>query len=404
MHPIFFNMLHTLIIPTRNRQKYAKEAAKYYLKSRRKDIQIIIADNSDDNNLIYEELNEILFDRRLSIIPSQEKILNMRENWERTIEHAKGEWVTFIGDDDALDPNIVDFIEKIMKDKIFSKYESIMWTHINFCWEGVYTDSRRPVAIIPVGEAKIRSMDSKETLNNILNWNRPSRSLGSGASIYHGVWKKSLINKVMNLNNGKLFKYDNAVDYESGYNALWLTDKFIYIDRPFSILGACKESNSASMLNLDIAEKKRLDHVKEGHSNIYGFKEGERFPWSLAITIAHFNHYWANNLNIKYEKNIFNFIKGVESEVHNIEPRFFEKYKVEILEYLNNYGYKDYIEHFDPKPRAIHRIGWSGIIGNKIYIDTTNIANGILDFAPIAFSLVCPWQRVGENFAIEAYA
>jgi glycosyltransferase involved in cell wall biosynthesis len=397
-------MIHTLIIPTRNRQKYAKEAAEYYLKSERPDIELIIVDNSDNKELIYKELKNIRFDKRLKIIPSQKGILNMRENWERAIQHAMGEWITYIGDDDALDPNIVNLIEKIFKSNQFDSYECITWTHINYCWDGVYTDTRRPSAIIPVGENIIRGINSKETLNNILTWSKPSRSLGSGASIYHGAWKRSLLEKVTKLNNGKLFKYDTAVDYESGYNALWLTEKFMHLDRPFSILGACQDSNSASMLNSDIAEKKRQDHKNEGHENVYGFKEGERFPWSLSIVLSHFNQQWANGLDIKYTKNRSNFVKGLESEVHNIEPRYFEKYKEEIVRYMNNYGYTDLIKEFDPKPRMTHTVGWNGIIGNKIYIDPTEIARGILEFAPIAFSLVCPWQRVGESFKIEAYS
>jgi glycosyltransferase involved in cell wall biosynthesis len=397
-------MIHTLIIPTRNRQKYAKEAAEYYLKSEREDIEIIIVDNSDNKELIYKELKRIKYDKRLKIIPSEKNILNMRENWERAIEHSTGEWITYIGDDDALDPNIINLIEKVYVDKKFKEYECITWTHINYCWDGVYTDTRRPSAIIPVGENIIRGINSKETLKNILCWSKPSRSLGSGASIYHGAWNRSLVEKVKKLNGGKLFKFDTAVDYESGYNALWLTEKFMHIERAFSILGACQDSNSASMLNADIAEKKRADHHIENNQNVYGFKKDERFPWSLAIVIAHFNKQWADNLKIKYEINKLNFIKGLENEVHNIEPRFFENYKKEIIDYLLKFNYENHIKDFNPKPRMIHKIGWNGIIGNKIYIDPTDIAVGILDFAPIAFALVCPWQRVGENYKIEAYS
>jgi crotonobetainyl-CoA:carnitine CoA-transferase CaiB-like acyl-CoA transferase len=49
-----------------------------------------------------------LGDARIRYLPSADRPLSMADNWERTIAATTGAWVTVIGDDDYVDPDIVD--------------------------------------------------------------------------------------------------------------------------------------------------------------------------------------------------------------------------------------------------------------------------------------------------------
>ena len=87
------SIFHSLVIPTRNRQKYINDAVTYYLRGVDNLGEVIVADNSDNRELILKYLKPHLYDRRLRILPSPDETLSMRDNWERAISVARGEWV-----------------------------------------------------------------------------------------------------------------------------------------------------------------------------------------------------------------------------------------------------------------------------------------------------------------------
>ena len=95
----------TICIPTRNRQIYAMDAVRHMLASSRQDFEILLGDNSDDASVLADFAAE-LKDSRLRLLSPESKPLSMRSNWERMPEQARGEWVSFIGDDDYLDPEL----------------------------------------------------------------------------------------------------------------------------------------------------------------------------------------------------------------------------------------------------------------------------------------------------------
>ena len=179
-----------------------------------------------------EPREKIFFNhKRLKILASPKNTLSMRDNWERAISVAEGDWVSIIGDDDILSPELVFFLRSLITNHGFENFECIKWRTINFSWKGVNVDGRRNTATIPIEGDKVRKFKCDLYLDNILKWNLPERTMGCGPSIYHGAWKRSLINKVKEMNNGVVFDAE-TVDYDAGYNALLLTEQFIILERP----------------------------------------------------------------------------------------------------------------------------------------------------------------------------
>ena len=100
---------YSIIIPTRNRAEYLPYAIKSVINSPRLDIELIVS-----NNHSTDETREILtkiIDHRVKII-APEISLSMAGHYEFAISHAKGEWITILGDDDAVMPHIFDSLDK----------------------------------------------------------------------------------------------------------------------------------------------------------------------------------------------------------------------------------------------------------------------------------------------------
>jgi len=342
------SVFHSLCIPTRNRQTYVVDAVSYYLRTIDINGEVIVADNSDNKFEIINSLKPFLFDRRLKILPAQDKVLSMKDNWERAVSNTQGEWISIIGDDDIFSPDLILFIQHFLKTvPNASKYEAFKWKGINFSWSGVNVDGRRNPACIPVDGDTVRVIKSSDHLEGVMSWGKPKRSCGSGPSIYHGLWRRSLIDKVKKLHNGFLFDA-SIMDYESGYNAMISTDSFIFIDRPFSILGACDKSNSAAVIDYTHKKVALANWLNEGGIND-GVPKGLNVPSSLALTIYYLNQFWMKKVNYKTEVNMRNVVEGLAQELVTIDPDYFDIFKDEIISFMKETEFVDFIQYFKPK-------------------------------------------------------
>ena len=97
--------LVSIIIPTRNRQMYASKTVHQIL-ALKQDIEIIVQDNSDDEDL-YVELRELIANKKIKYA-YEKQVLPFSENYNRAAEQVTGEYLCAIGDDDGILPNISD--------------------------------------------------------------------------------------------------------------------------------------------------------------------------------------------------------------------------------------------------------------------------------------------------------
>jgi GT2 family glycosyltransferase len=75
----------TICIPTRNRQSYCIEALKAIAEAPETDFEVIVADNSDDPAILDDFFRTQLKDDRFRLLPPQQTVLSMVDNWERTM-------------------------------------------------------------------------------------------------------------------------------------------------------------------------------------------------------------------------------------------------------------------------------------------------------------------------------
>jgi glycosyltransferase involved in cell wall biosynthesis len=95
----------SIVIPTRNRQIYARYAIEAILSFQSEEFELIIHDNSDNNDLELAAI-ENRADSRLRYFYVSSR-LSMVENFKLALEQAKGDYVCSIGDDDIVNAEII---------------------------------------------------------------------------------------------------------------------------------------------------------------------------------------------------------------------------------------------------------------------------------------------------------
>jgi len=115
----------SICVPSRNRQRYFKDLITALTQSARQDIEFVFSDNSDNPEIMNSFMRRFADDRRVVFIPSTGTTLPMMDNWERTIRATTGKWISFIGDDDYLDPDLVIALQKVLE--IYPDLDAFDW-------------------------------------------------------------------------------------------------------------------------------------------------------------------------------------------------------------------------------------------------------------------------------------
>ena len=256
-------MKFTLIIPTKNRQKTAIKAVKSGVLSNYKNLEIIVSDVSDDDSLRYKVKE--LSDSRIRYHYHSES-LSMKNNWEFAVSQATGDYVTIIGDDDALMPDGFSFaaiiIEKSSTPVLYCGAPTYKWPDYSFV-------NRRNLIGLNLPTTVVKISDPKEKLRR--NYEFEGRC-GTGPGIYHGLIQRKFLNKLKS-KRGFYFKDENP-DFDSGFCTLLYADAYLQTTYPIFISGHCEASNSGN-LNNKSQYSKAISKVVEEASTKY-----DDFIWS----------------------------------------------------------------------------------------------------------------------------
>lgn len=130
-HDLAWNMKtrkYTVVIPTRERFDTLEMALKSVTTQDYENLEIVVSDNFSSDAT--EEVVKAAKDKRIKYVNTGRRV-SMSENWEFALAHVTGEWLTVIGDDDALLPNCFDKINKIADE---TGVEAIRTSTCSFAW------------------------------------------------------------------------------------------------------------------------------------------------------------------------------------------------------------------------------------------------------------------------------
>jgi glycosyltransferase involved in cell wall biosynthesis len=387
----------TICIPTRNRQRYCIEAIKAIAASEGTDFDVIVADNSDDPEIMKQFFANEFSDSRFRLLPSRDQVLSMIDNWERTMEEVTGRWVSFIGDDDHIDPRVVGLLRRYEREH--KDVDAVGWSRMHYSWP----DNRllSTLAIVPC--AHDTHIASKALLqDHLYKWSERSKRPSCGFGIYHGALRRSLMEKIKRKCGNRYFEHP-TVDFENSCKVIHLAKKLIYCQRPFSVLGACAASNSAVTQSFEV-EKQRvqqfLDELGDGMQ-----VQGDDFPFSpflpgLSILSGIASTTWWYCCKYGLDKTGFEENFAHSATEHCLASRNIEEYEIKVAGLRIGFdlwqGGK-WAHLFNPpafNPPVSHN-SLTGVYGKTIYVRESALdAATPGDFYNFAQSFVMPAEHV----------
>lgn len=216
----------SVVVPTKNRYKYLKQLISLIESFNDSRIELLIHDNSDNNREIMEFLSG-KSPVSTSYYYDTEK-LSMGENAERGINKAKGEYICFIGDDDAVCRNIADCAEWMRENQV----DAVRSLYLNYCWNEDKGENCGSVYFDDFSFA-CRLGDPIAEMKKVLNDGVPDFKYM--AKIYHGIIKKSVLEDVQR--HGECLFPGPTPDMSGAVSIAFFIKKYVMINIPIVMPG-----------------------------------------------------------------------------------------------------------------------------------------------------------------------
>jgi hypothetical protein len=239
--------LLSIVIPTCNRQVYAASAIRCALAIPSSDIEVVVQDCSDEDTLSSLIAAESL-DKRLSY--RYERPAHMTENWNRAIGRATGEYLCLIGDDDGINPEIVQAAE-------WAKSNTLDCLAVNntvdYRWPGAGQLTRVSILckqildgflqiVYPFRSDITMDVDTEAELRKLVRDGGVYYMKFNLPKLYHGLVHRRCLDTVRE----KLGAFTGGLSPEmfASLAIACTAPRLAVIDYPLTIPGGCKASNT----------------------------------------------------------------------------------------------------------------------------------------------------------------
>lgn len=223
----------SVIIPTRERADTLRYALQSCAAQSYDHVEFIVSNNASTDET--EAVVQSFRDQRIRLVTTDCR-LSMRENWEFALSHAKGDYVTFLGDDDALMPGGLERLAQILSTEHAA---AVKWQAPIYTWPG----SDRPTAgmvRVDLGN-QIAYVRSKAALN-AARWGY--LYFQCLPVIYYGAVSMELIRNIKK-KTGEFFQCE-IPDVYSALVVAAMTDEYLYTQMPLTVAGISSHSNGTT--------------------------------------------------------------------------------------------------------------------------------------------------------------
>jgi hypothetical protein len=209
-----------------------------------------------------------------------DEVLPMAANWERGLALCGGEFVTVLGDDDALVPSSLAALRKLID---ATQAELITWRAHVYWWPDTIVPWNRNRLYVNLGGGA-RLVKSRSTLERFY---RGALGFNLVPTIYTSFFHRRLIDEARSRYGGFFVPADAAPDVSSGILGLHLTQRFAVSGRPLSIRGNSRHSNGTAQWARSLGAEQREVFFREERVGLQGFMHRSLVPSpNLGIVIA----------------------------------------------------------------------------------------------------------------------
>jgi hypothetical protein len=231
--------LLSVVIPTRNRQQYLLDSVSLALASLQ-DAEVIVCDNSDDDRLRVQ-LADMLATGRVHY-QFLEEPLSVVGNFEKALAMGCGDYVVFIGDDDAVGPGLEEIARWAQAEGVDAvvSYRSSFLAY--YFWPGVkskyFGNAYDSHLFVRTFDGRCRPINAIDALTSVAS--RLGGGLRDLPRAYHGLVSRRLIERIQ-ARHGHLFGGVSPDIYSATLIAA-NCEKAVIVDYPFVIPGAAPAS------------------------------------------------------------------------------------------------------------------------------------------------------------------
>lgn len=255
--------LLSVVVPTKDRYKYLKHLIKLIQSYNSDEWEIVVQDNTDDNAEILEFLKELNYAGCKYF--HEKGQLPMTTNADKAILHSEGEFVCFLGDDDGVCPNAIEYCKLMKKEG----YEAMRSNLAIYKWPDAVADGRGLVLINQKTKA-LKKCSSKEALADVVRRGFVDRGLLP--SVYHGIVNRSALDRIYK-KCGTFFP-GQSPDISNGIAMACEIDNYLYVDDYVTISGASKFHGGAT-----IGMHKKYPEIKD----MVWFRPGAEDIWDKRL-------------------------------------------------------------------------------------------------------------------------
>jgi len=235
----------SVVLPTLNRAHYLPLAIKSVLSQEFDDFELIVSDNCSSDNT--EEVVRAVEDPRIRYVKT-EKTFPMWKSWRFAFNHAIGEYITFLGDDDAHSPIYLSSLAKIIFERQAELVACKMCTYYYF---DVVESGRKITGNTLFLKRFTGNLYQYETASVL---ERCFEQAGLAKSklnkpcemplLINAAYQRSLIEKFERVSGKSFMPEILCNDQYTAVAALTCTNRYFYLDSPLALHGFSKGSTT----------------------------------------------------------------------------------------------------------------------------------------------------------------
>lgn len=254
------NYILSIVIPTKNRQKYCLAAINQIISLNIKNVEICIQDNSD-TDLLRNDISTLACDD--IVYNYHHGILSFVDNFSEAVSLAHGEYMCMIGDDDGILPSIIEVVEHMKKNEIDSVIPSLGAVYFWPSENPIVKNGEKGVLTLSLNKAESRYTDSKRALISLLKGAVQNYTSLDIPRLYHGIVKRSCLENIKK-QCGTYFD-GLTPDMYMAVALCFVCKRSLRISYPVTISGICPTSGSSdSASGRHTGELKEAPHFR-GH-------------------------------------------------------------------------------------------------------------------------------------------
>jgi glycosyltransferase involved in cell wall biosynthesis len=225
----------SVIIPTRSRSSTLRYTLQTCLNQDFDNYEVVVCDNNST-----DQTQEVVkgFSSSRVVYHRSPQSLSMRENWELAYSKSSGNYVMFIGDDDALSPFALSNLNAFLGAR---DVQAVTWRRAVYAWPNVGRNDLANYLQIPVS-ARLNWYQGRDAIRDVMAMRMPANLL---PNIYHGLAARPLLENIK-AKAGHIFG-GYMVDTYSSFAIAYFAGRYAHLSAPITISGFSGESHSIAL-------------------------------------------------------------------------------------------------------------------------------------------------------------